>query len=224
MTLQARTAFTLIELLVVIAVIAILAALLFPVFAQAREKARQAICSSNLRNLTMAVQMYLQDYDERFPLAAYATAGFDFVTWHELIDPHTRNKDIWHCPSSGVRKTDAGGKVTTHFGYNVRYLTTIDFFFSNANAHTAQTLAAVALPAETVLLMDAQASILSSWCGDDGKFLLPPSASNAHCWGRPAEIHSQGTNVGWVDGHIKWQRATQFYQSQSPTDRFFDLK
>src|SRR2546429_1371192 len=64
--------FTLIELLVVIAIIAILAAILFPVFAQAREKARQSSCQSNLRQLGLATQLYAQDYDETYPLAQYA--------------------------------------------------------------------------------------------------------------------------------------------------------
>ena len=68
-----RRAFTLIELLVVIAIIAVLAAILFPVFAQAREKARQTACLSNMRQMTLGVMMYAQDYDETLPLAATAT-------------------------------------------------------------------------------------------------------------------------------------------------------
>src|SRR6266581_4094261 len=67
-----RTGFTLIELLVVIAIIAILAAILFPVFAQAREKARQASCQSNLKQLGLATLMYIQDYDSTYPIAQYA--------------------------------------------------------------------------------------------------------------------------------------------------------
>jgi prepilin-type N-terminal cleavage/methylation domain-containing protein/prepilin-type processing-associated H-X9-DG protein len=219
-----RRAFTLIELLVAIAIIAILAAILFPVFAKAREKARQTSCASNLRNLGAAVLMYAQDYDEQFPLAAYAGAGFTFFTWHDLTDPYSKNTDIWHCPSSQVSKKDQGGKVTTHFGYNVRYLTTIQPDFSNANGHTAVSLAAIQSPAETVLLVDAKASISGSWCGDDGKFLLPPSAADAHCWGRPNPLHSEGSNLLWADSHVKWQKPTAYYTNQTPPDRYFDLQ
>jgi prepilin-type N-terminal cleavage/methylation domain-containing protein/prepilin-type processing-associated H-X9-DG protein len=219
-----RRGFTLIELLVVIAIIAILAAILFPVFAQAREKARQISCANNTRNLGTAILMYAQDYDEQFPLAAYATSGFNFVTWHDLTDPYAKNQQIWHCSSSSVKKTDAGGKVTTHFGYNVRYLTTIgpDIAATYLN-HTGVSLAAVQSPAETVMLTDARASIAGSWCGDDGKFLLPPSEADAHCWGRPNFLHTGGGNVLWVDGHAKWQKPDQFYANQNPPDRFLDL-
>jgi prepilin-type N-terminal cleavage/methylation domain-containing protein/prepilin-type processing-associated H-X9-DG protein len=221
---RSRGGFTLIELLVVIAIIAILAAILFPVFAQAREKARQTSCASNMRNLGAAMLIYAGDYDEQLPLAAYSTNGFSFVTWHDLAEPYVRNQGIWRCPSSSVKPADQGGKPTTHFGYNVLYLTNIRLDFSNAGGHSAVSLGAVGTPAETVFLADAKASINPSWCGDDGKFLLPPSAGDAHCWGRPNFLHTEGSNVFWLDGHVKWQKPDQYYTNQSPVDRTFDLK
>jgi prepilin-type processing-associated H-X9-DG protein len=213
----------LIELLVVLAILTILMAILFPVFMQARAKARQTTCLSNLRNLGFAMLMYTQDADEQFPLAAYATSNFNFVVWHDITDPYVRNKDIWRCPSSDVAIADAGGATTTHFGYNVRYLTTIAPDFSNANDHHAARLAAVARPTETVLLTDAKASVAESWCGDDGKFLLPPSAAPADCWGRPNYPHSNGGNVFWIDGHANWRNPSNFYLGQTPVDRYFRL-
>lgn len=94
-------AFTLIELLVVIAIIAILAAILFPVFAQAREKARQAACLSNMRQLSSAVMMYVQDYDESYPMTAnYNTGALSPTIWPEMIGPYVKNQAIFSCPSA----------------------------------------------------------------------------------------------------------------------------
>src|SRR5438132_14163411 len=85
-----KPAFTLIELLVVIAIIAILAAILFPVFAQARAKARQATCASNMRELGTAFMMYVQDYDERYPPTDYDDASGTRWTWFQLVDPYIK--------------------------------------------------------------------------------------------------------------------------------------
>lgn len=112
--LTSRRAFTLIELLVVIAIIAILAAILFPVFAQAREAARKAACSSNLKQIGSAFALYTQDYDDRLPdrrdLKSSLPGGYrPWSTWPPsdprggwavlVLEPYTRNSDLWSCPS-----------------------------------------------------------------------------------------------------------------------------
>jgi len=101
-TMRTRTGFTLIELLVVIAIIAILAAILFPVFAQARERARQTACLSNARQLAMAVMSYLQDHDEAFmPSTNYAVpTNVPERIWTRIIQPYVRDTGIFICPSA----------------------------------------------------------------------------------------------------------------------------
>lgn len=212
--------FTLIELLVVIAVLAILASILLPVFAQVRARARQTSCASNLRNLGMAMLLYTQDADERLPPAAYATPT-SFVAWYDLTDPYVKDKNIWHCPSNPSSLTDSSGKVTTHYGYNAYYLTGLNLFFSNIAAQAPVSLGEVDRPSETVLLADARASKTPSPCGDHGNYLLPPSRRDAACWGRPSYLHQEGANVQWLDGHVSRRSAGQFYDGQTPPDRYF---
>jgi prepilin-type N-terminal cleavage/methylation domain-containing protein/prepilin-type processing-associated H-X9-DG protein len=110
-----RRGFTLIELLVVIAIIAILAAILFPVFAQARDRARSAACLSNLKQMGTAWMMYAQDYDERFPYSNPGPAWGDCRTMKDrgsfggwignLLVPYTKNSDIFKCPSNPTLNT-----------------------------------------------------------------------------------------------------------------------
>ena len=100
---SARRGFTLIELLVVIAIIAILAAILFPVFAQAREKARQTACLSNMKQMGTAITMYAQDYDETYNcIYTFQPPNFNASTrlwWTELLNPYIKNADVFRCPS-----------------------------------------------------------------------------------------------------------------------------
>src|SRR5687768_5842679 len=97
---RSRRGFTLIELLVVIAIIAILAAILFPVFAAAREAARKTSCLSNLKQMSLAVSMYVSD-NELYPVYSYPSGS---VRWHTILQPYVKNEQVFVCPSSSFSR------------------------------------------------------------------------------------------------------------------------
>lgn len=148
-----RSGFTLIELLVVIAIIAILAAILFPVFAQAREAARATSCRSNLKQYATATLMYVQDYDETYPPGVYLN-GACYNYYYTIIDPYVKNKQITQCPSE-PRALD-----TTYVGacgpgtLSPQYTS----YFTNAAIFTQVgaplALAALNYPADSIMMFD----------------------------------------------------------------------
>jgi prepilin-type N-terminal cleavage/methylation domain-containing protein/prepilin-type processing-associated H-X9-DG protein len=123
MRLRSRFAFTLIELLVVIALIAILAAILFPVFAQARDRARLGACLSNMRQIASALMMYTQDHDETFPYNRFNNCcgekGRKTYVWKNAIAPYLRNIEILACPSNPASRGLPGNPITNAEGWEV---------------------------------------------------------------------------------------------------------
>ena len=115
------SAFTLIELLVVIAIIAILAAILFPVFASVREKARQTTCLSNMKQIGLGFAQYVQDYDETYPLTTYFNDNQTLLI--NGVQPYIKSTEVWYCPnyqSVGSSGAPGGGTVATNW-WGCRY-------------------------------------------------------------------------------------------------------
>ncbi|NLO06587.1 MAG: prepilin-type N-terminal cleavage/methylation domain-containing protein [candidate division WS1 bacterium] len=183
-----KRGFTLIELLVVIAIIAILAAILFPVFARAREKARQASCLSNMKQITLAFGMYCQDYDERTPLnMTYVPLN---CRWFNTMVPYIMNEQVLQCPSD----PDLGRAYAQPYGWGYHKLHVGPVTASYGGAIP---LASIKHPSELVAFGEISAVRLTGHgCfNTDGQWTYDTWAPDRH---------NDGMNCGFVDGHTKW--------------------
>jgi prepilin-type N-terminal cleavage/methylation domain-containing protein len=206
------SAFTLIELLVVIAIISLLAAILFPVFAQAREKARQTMCASNTRQLGLGVLMYAQDYDEALPPTAEGNDDQPTL-WPTLLAPYLKNDGIRRCPSDATSKNNS-------YGLNERIFA--DLTDPVGLAAPVRTLGALATPAETVMLGElGTEDDLKTARADAYKMVAPGDPLNDVADARPAARHFSRANLCFMDGHQKPFRLEQFYTGQTPPDLWF---
>ena len=155
--MQRRRGFTLIELLVVIAIIAILAAILFPVFAQARDKARQMACLSNTKQIALAIYQYAQDYDEVLPVYGYNAQRRG--RWQFQIYPYTKNVAIYNCPNVATNRwvaptgTALGQSDRGGFGWNLA-LGADGTGLPNLDRAPGYSLASIAKPADTIIVGD----------------------------------------------------------------------
>jgi prepilin-type N-terminal cleavage/methylation domain-containing protein/prepilin-type processing-associated H-X9-DG protein len=210
---RVKRAFTLIELLVVIAIIAILAAILFPVFARARENARRASCQSNLKQIALGFMQYTQDYDEKLPLwfadldgVTPSPNAFNSTTtlagqpghdqgWAELLQPYLKSTQIFQCPS----ETSGPAASTSNAGGYTDYMYNGDI--SNYGSGTGQSLnmAAIDYPSNTVLNADATSNTSASIFGNNYAWKATPAGTNDYY-----HRHLDGANISFVDGHVKW--------------------
>jgi prepilin-type N-terminal cleavage/methylation domain-containing protein/prepilin-type processing-associated H-X9-DG protein len=217
--MQTRRAFTLIELLVVIAIIGLLAAILFPVFARARENARRASCQSNLKQIGIAFQMYAQDYDERACPAVYFSSDYsqetawDFaLTWNPdftvgstnlgLLGPYTKSAQISQCPSF---RGNGYGRPQTGYAYNIL----VGKEYGATPAHLSE----FQKPTQTALFSEGGwqdgANIAAS------SFLRPPSDSS-YPWAKVHFRHLSTANVLYADGHVKTVKTIYLPDSSQP--------
>ncbi len=190
--------FTLIELLVVIAIIAILAAILFPVFARAREKARTSSCQSNLKQLQLGVIMYAQDYDEVLPNHEQISG---ILSWRGMIYPYVKNKQVYMCPSAEVTTNPitnwdgVSGDRNYRAGYGFPRI-------HDASVPRGRSLAEIASVSETICIAEVV---------EADYYELGPIGGATHGVVRTdaaGRRHSEGSNYAFVDGHVKWLRPT----------------
>ena len=219
--------FTLIELLVVIAIIAILAAILFPVFAQAREKARQSTCLSNLKQLGLGIMMYTDDYDECYPFrqddfpnqpGMWGVANF--------VYPYTKNMKIWGCPSQ-TKATSANGGISglitqdmgawglyknynNHYSLNSHLCPQVSYNGgnpqyneSNVGMQPMKSVSIGQIPKPADIIMICELGVINSQVGY-AEFVY--SGMYGVDLERTVKIHAGGSNYTYADGHAKYQK------------------
>ena len=216
--------FTLIELLVVIAIIAILAAILFPVFAKVREKARQTSCASNEKQIGLAVIQYAEDYDETYPV----NTGLNFNSngWAVGIYPYVKSTGMFKCPDDSTTATSPFVPISYAINWSL-----VNTRLSGGTPQTAKTLAAQVAPASTVLVFECQGQSFnptstpandSSPAGTmDGGFWSGRfgNASGQYATGsdpiKPIDniagggVHTGGSNYLACDGHVKYLKSAR---------------
>jgi prepilin-type N-terminal cleavage/methylation domain-containing protein/prepilin-type processing-associated H-X9-DG protein len=183
-----RRGFTLIELLVVIAIIAILAAILFPVFAKAREKARQSSCLSNVKQMMIGVLAYTQDYDETlFLVHHYNQVGDGGRLMYPAIRlmPYVKNDQLFICPSKR-------GGIYVDYAWNYAY---------HGICNNGYSLGQFAKPAQFMVVMDGLNYVFQHNTHTNNTTVVGDYSRNID------PRHNDGVNVGLLDGHAKWFKA-----------------
>jgi prepilin-type N-terminal cleavage/methylation domain-containing protein/prepilin-type processing-associated H-X9-DG protein len=227
--LRPGAGFTLIELLVVIAIIAILAAILFPVFAQARDKARQTSCLSNMKQVALGEMMYSQDYDEWHSWLW----GWDptWVPWHQQINPYVKNQQLWKCPNDGIaRLEDApNGQKSVPISYAQNWRWPDGSWGWDTSAPEWQMSpvgvadTTVTNPASTIYAAERpgqwhrwHSGNMTEVFFDYGDFSAQKNDPNYASLSTrlPAYYHNGGSNYVFCDGHAKWMRLEQTLKPQ----------
>ena len=211
---SSRRAFTLIELLVVIAIIAILAAILFPVFARARENARRSSCQSNLKQTALGFKQYIQDYDELYPVNNNTNTNTGNGGWVVILQPYLKSTQIFQCPSD-TGAPSAGPNINgfTDYWYNSNcaqknesaFTAVTNTFLMGDGDGSGQGLADYNATYDGFIdgnsaVATIHGSFITNW-----NTVLGPGAPAAQQQ-RGSIKHLEGANYAFADGHVKWLR------------------
>lgn len=229
--------FTLIELLVVIAIIALLAAILFPVFARARENARKSSCTNNVKQLMLGVAQYTQDFDEAYPIGhnIIPNPGGVAVSWNQILIPYIKTTQSFVCPSDS-NLSYVWAQTPAPQGISPRFPTS---YMANwqlqRDTGGGLKISDVAKASSTVYMSDGGLLALNvaPWVANlpsgtkkSGCWILqdPTTSGCAGCatnpgdpnWGAPNTRHLDTANVGFADGHVKAMKFTTWYYGNTP--------
>jgi prepilin-type N-terminal cleavage/methylation domain-containing protein/prepilin-type processing-associated H-X9-DG protein len=213
-----KSGFTLIELLVVIAIIAILAAILFPVFAKVREKARQITCVSNEKQLGLALSMYVQDYDETMPCRYVSSngRGNGWYGWKSMLYPYVKSTGAYMCPDNPInnvtdwydyQQNNGQANIPQSYAINVKDISNGPFV---EVGDSMVTLAQMASPSQLIAIGESKLNYtqeipLHNWVGASA-CSTPTSADANECYNAPTkgvQGHTGMTNFIFCDGHVK---------------------
>ncbi len=219
-----KKAFTLIELLIVMAIISLLAAILFPVFGRVRENARRASCQSNLRQISLGLMQYSQDYDELNGLYFMRTS-VDNIAWNQTLQPYVKSTQVFQCPSD----VNANSTATAYWVTpgDPAYPKPFHSSYIINSAVNSLNLAALQNPSQTVMMTDGGvvASTTAPYTTQTPKPLSwilsvpeygPMSSSSNEDWAAPNARHLGTSVVAFADGHVKAMHTEQWYYTATP--------